>query len=189
MVLFGRSSRHLDREEGEAIPPATATAPAVICNSRIRRAPVAKMIRAATVAVTTIWRPIGAFVAASKVWVISKNGTSAIVGPVPTSSNRRSFATRRASMAVKSMQYPPQPRQALFRRSILHHFQCAHCSIKELWVCSIRGTSRHRPAFHAAIRRSRQSGGSRPVSVGLATLHRLALGHRSACRAIPARYC
>ena len=83
------------------IPPATATAPPVMWRSRISSAPKANRTSAVTTAVTTIRRPMARCVSASKCLVFSRNGTSAILGPIPISKSRRSFVTSSKSMTEK----------------------------------------------------------------------------------------
>jgi len=66
-------------------------------------APKANRTSAVTTAVTTIRRPTARCVSASKFLVFSRNGTSAILGPIPISKSRRSFATSAESITEKFM--------------------------------------------------------------------------------------
>src|SRR5215207_5716258 len=88
------------------IAPATATAPPVIWRRRMRNAPVANRIIAVTTAVQTIRRPTARCVFASKCLVFSRNGTKAILGPMPISRSRSSFVTNSTSITEKSIQSP-----------------------------------------------------------------------------------
>ena len=88
------------------IPPATATAPLVMCKSRMRSAPMAKITRAVTTAVRTISRPVARCSSGDMPLVLSRNGTSAIFGPSPISRSSRSLATSSMSMLPKSMVLP-----------------------------------------------------------------------------------
>ena len=64
-------------------------------------APVANRMTAVTTAVTTIRRPMARCVSESKCLVFSRNGTNAILGPIPMSKSRRSFTI--TSVSEKSI--------------------------------------------------------------------------------------
>ena len=68
--------------------------------------PKANRTSAVTTAVATIRRPTARCVSASKFLVFSRNGTSAILGPIPISKSSRSFATSSKSITEKSIKGP-----------------------------------------------------------------------------------
>ena len=74
--------------------------------------PKANRTSAVTTAVTTICRPTARCVAASKCFVFSRNGTSAIFGPIPISKSRRSFVTSSKLITEKSNENPLSRYQA-----------------------------------------------------------------------------
>ena len=89
------------------IPPAIERAPCEKWSSRVSSSPSATRATAATAAVVSIFRVTRALVAASMSAVMSRNGTSAIFGPIPISSRKnRSIATVRLSFVSKAAAAP-----------------------------------------------------------------------------------
>ena len=76
------------------MPPAIDSEPVEKCSSLDNSSPSPTRITATTPAVISILRMTSAFVARSIAAVTSKNGTSAIFGPIPISSSRNVSITR-----------------------------------------------------------------------------------------------
>ena len=83
------------------------------CSNARSSSPSTMSIRATVAAVTIIWRCTRRLVAASSDAVISTNGTSASLGPMPISSTRKVSITPAAVIEVWSI-----PQSCLLQQSI-----------------------------------------------------------------------
>jgi hypothetical protein len=80
------------------MPPAIDRDPVEKCSSLARSSPRRIRRTATTLAVTSIFRRPGPFVALSIPTVVSTKGTSAIFGPSPISSSKNESITRAKSI-------------------------------------------------------------------------------------------